>query len=78
MPLRCFGVISPRQCFESGIQAAAEEKKLRRGVSKWLDELIWREFYAGILEENPRVLQESFRDDTRDVVWNDDSAAFDA
>jgi deoxyribodipyrimidine photo-lyase len=77
-PYLRFGAISPRQCFERGIQAAADEPRLRRGVRKWLDELIWREFYAGILQEHPRVQRESYRRDTFAVAWNDDARGFEA
>jgi deoxyribodipyrimidine photo-lyase len=77
-PYLRFGVISARQCFEHGVQAAADEPKLRRGVGQWLDELVWREFYVGILEQHPRVLRESFRRDTQAVVWNDDAVAFES
>jgi deoxyribodipyrimidine photo-lyase len=77
-PYLRFGVISVRQCFASGLEAMAAEPALRPGVSKWLDELIWREFYAGILEENPRVLRESYRSAYDSLVWNDDPKGFEA
>jgi deoxyribodipyrimidine photo-lyase len=77
-PYLRFGAISPRRCFERAIQAGADDAKLRPGVTKWLDELIWREFYAAILDEHPRVLRESFRRDTHAIVWDDDPAAFEA
>jgi deoxyribodipyrimidine photo-lyase len=77
-PYLRFGAISPRQCFESGIQAAADDPRLRRGVRKWLDELVWREFYAAILVEHPRVQRESYRRDTHAVAWNDDAHGFEA
>jgi deoxyribodipyrimidine photo-lyase len=77
-PYLRFGVISVRQCFERAAQATAAEPALRRGVSKWLDELIWREFYAGILEEHPRVLTENHRREYDALVWNDDPRGFEA
>jgi deoxyribodipyrimidine photo-lyase len=75
--LRC-GAISVRQCFEHADEAAAAEPRLQRGIAKWLDELIWREFYAAILEEHPRVLRESYRREYDSLVWNDDAAEFEA
>jgi deoxyribodipyrimidine photo-lyase len=71
-----FGTLSPRECFHAGREAAAREPRLRAGVAKWLDELVWREFYAGILETHPRVLRESFRPEFERVRWNDDEAGF--
>ena len=77
-PYLRFGVLSVRECFERAEEAAALEPALQRGVAKWLDELVWREFYAAILEEHPRVLQESYRREYDALVWNDDPEAFEA
>jgi deoxyribodipyrimidine photo-lyase len=71
-----FGTLSPRACFAAGREAAAREPRLRAGVAKWLDELVWREFYAAILEEHPRVLGHPFRPEFERVRWNDDEDAF--
>jgi deoxyribodipyrimidine photo-lyase len=73
-----FGAISARQCFERAEAAAYGEPALRRGVAKWLDELVWREFYAAILETHPRVLCESYRREYAAVAWNDDAEGFQA
>jgi deoxyribodipyrimidine photo-lyase len=75
--LRC-GAISVRECFALAEEAAAEQPRLQRGIAKWLDELIWREFYAAILEEHPRVLQGNYRQEYDGLVWNDDAAGFEA
>jgi deoxyribodipyrimidine photo-lyase len=75
-PYLRFGAISVRECFERAEEAAFAEPALRRGVAKWLDELIWREFYAAILEEHPRVQRESYRREYDDVFWNDDAEGF--
>ena len=77
-PYLRFGVISVRECFGRAEKAARAEPALRRGVAKWLDELVWREFYAAILEEHPRVLHESYRREYDAVVWNDDAKGFEA
>jgi deoxyribodipyrimidine photo-lyase len=65
-----------RECLALAREAAAAEPRLARGVQKWMDELVWREFYAGILEEEPRVLREAWREALRDVEWDDDDDAF--
>jgi deoxyribodipyrimidine photo-lyase len=75
--LRC-GSLSVRQCFERAEEAMAEEPRLARGLGKWLDELIWREFYAAILEAHPRVLRESHHKEYDRLVWNDDPDGFQA
>jgi len=71
-----FGTLSPRACFAAAREAAAREPRLRAGVAKWLDELVWREFYAAVLEEHPRVLGEAFRPELEHVRWNDDAGGF--
>jgi deoxyribodipyrimidine photo-lyase len=77
-PYLRFGAISVRQCFERAEEAGHVEPALQRGVAKWLDELVWREFYAAILEEHPRVLRESYRREYAAVVWNEDPRGFEA
>jgi deoxyribodipyrimidine photo-lyase len=72
------GALSVRQCFERALEARAEDPRLGKGVGKWLDELIWREFYAGILEAHPRVQRESYRREYDRLAWNDDADGFQA
>jgi deoxyribodipyrimidine photo-lyase len=77
-PYLRFGALSARHCIARAEQAIASEPRLRPGLSSWIDELIWREFYAAILAEHPRVLRESYRREYDALVWNDDPAAFEA
>jgi deoxyribodipyrimidine photo-lyase len=77
-PYLRFGAISVRECFERAEEAAHAEPALGQGVAKWLDELVWREFYSAILEEHPRVLRESYRREYDALVWNDDPKGFEA
>jgi deoxyribodipyrimidine photo-lyase len=72
------GVISVRHCVARAEQAARDEPRLARGIGKWLDELIWREFYSAIVEEHPRVLRSNHRREFDSLVWNDDAAGFEA
>ncbi len=75
-PYLRFGVISPRQCFAAGLEAAAADPAAGAGVRKWLDELIWREFYAALLEEHPRVLRENHRSEYDALAWVEDPEGF--
>jgi len=77
-PYLRFGAISVRECFERGAMTAAAKPAARGGVQKWLDELIWREFYAAILETHPRVMHENHRQEYDALVWNEDSEGFEA
>jgi deoxyribodipyrimidine photo-lyase len=71
-----FGTISIRRCFQAAREAAADDRRLARGARRWMDELVWREFYAAILAEHPRVLRQSFRPEYDAIEWRDDDAAF--
>ena len=77
-PYLRFGALSVRQCFERAEEAVCGDSALRVGVGKWLDELVWREFYSAILEQHPRVLRESYRREYDAMAWNDDPQGFQA
>ncbi len=71
-----FGTISIRRCVQQALALATDEPSAAAGATKWLDELIWREFYAALLAEHPRVLGGAFRREFAAVAWNDDDAGF--
>jgi deoxyribodipyrimidine photo-lyase len=75
-PYLRFGAISPRECLAQAREAVACEPRLAGGAEKWIDELVWREFYAAVLEENPRVLRGAWRRELARIRWNRDPAAF--
>jgi len=70
-----FGAISARECVHEALEAAAAEPRLARGVERWVDELVWREFYAALLEREPRVLREPQRREYARVAWDRDPRA---
>jgi len=72
------GAISVRHCFARAEEAARDDPRLARGIEKWLDELIWREFYSAIVEEHPRVLRGNHRREFDSLSWNHDEAGFEA
>jgi deoxyribodipyrimidine photo-lyase len=67
-----FGTLSARTCLREAREAAADDRRAARGIAKWLDELVWREFYAAILEAFPRVLRGAFRPQFDALRWEDD------
>lgn len=46
------------------------------GASKYLKELVWREFYYHILWHHPRVEKEAFQESYKDLVWDNDKKLF--
>jgi deoxyribodipyrimidine photo-lyase len=73
-PYLRFGMLSVRRAFAAAFERA-RERAGREGVQKWIDELVWREFYVAILEQNPRVASRAFRPEFDAVRWNDDPEA---
>jgi deoxyribodipyrimidine photo-lyase len=71
-----FGAISVRECFSAASEASAADSRLARGVARWQDELVWREFYAAILEAHPRVARESYQRAYDRIRWSTADAAF--
>ena len=77
-PYLRFGMLSARQAVVSALSAgdAAPHGQARTGAETWLNELIWREFYMAILAHFPHVLEHSFRDNLRNIAWENDETAF--
>ena len=69
-PYLRFGAISVRACFRAGLALARAEPGASEGVAKWLDELVWREFYHAILDAHPRVLAGPFRAEYETLEWD--------
>lgn len=77
-PYLRFGTISARRCFTEALALAEAEPRAAEGVGKWLDELVWREFYDAVLHDAPRVLTRSYRPEYDALEWDDDPAHFEA
>ncbi|MFZ6029464.1 MAG: cryptochrome/photolyase family protein [Chloroflexota bacterium] len=77
-PYLRLGMISARQAAWAARQAAArtQEPAARGSVEAWLNELIWREFYAAILYHFPAVRRAAFRPAMRRVPWRNAPADF--
>jgi len=75
-PYLRLGVVSVRLCIDEAQQAATEDRKLEGGARKWIDELIWRDFYHSILHTHPFVRESNFRSEYDGLQWNDDDEGF--
>lgn len=69
-----FGLVSAAQAatLARQAQAATAEAEQQRSCEVWLNEIIWREFYAAILYHFPFVRKTAFRPEYRQLVWLDD------
>lgn len=77
-PYLRWGMLSAREAAVAAYEATerAPDDERREGPEKWLDELIWREFFTAILYHFPRVLDGNFRPEYDAIDWRDDAEGF--
>jgi len=77
-PYLACGALSGRQCLAAAMEA--NDGRLdagRKGVTTWISELIWREFYRHVLMGFPRVcMDKPFRLETDQLAWREDETQF--
>ena len=77
-PYLAVGALSPRQCLRAAVDA--NDGRLdsgRKGVTTWISELVWREFYRHVLSGFPRVcMGRAFKVETDDLPWRYDEDRF--
>ena len=66
-PYLKFGMLSPRMAAARTMARGSDEE--RSGASRWLDELLWREFYMDVVYRQPAVLSEEFNPRLRGIQW---------
>ena len=86
-PYLAIGAISPRQCIVAAVQANTVAAKANtspfesgpEGITHWISEVLWREFYIHILVGFPRVcMHRAFQPATESIVWNDNAKHLEA
>ena len=77
-----FGCVSARRmvhdCMNLLESLRSREAQIRTSVEKFVDELIWREFYQSILFHFPRLLHENYRQTFNRMPWKFDERHFNA
>lgn len=66
-PYLRFGLISIRECVRAALHAI--ESGAGKGAETWLNELIWREFYAMILYHAPESASQEWNEKYRGIAW---------
>lgn len=64
-----FGCISPRTMYEDCMDVNAKSGN-GEGKAKFIDELIWREFYQSVLFHFPRLVNSNFRSEFDRFRWS--------
>ncbi len=79
-PYLRLGLLSPRMAARAVMDAIrrAPQAEAARQAGVWLNQLIWREFYEGILYHFPHVLNTAFNPALRDIAWRDAPTDFEA
>jgi deoxyribodipyrimidine photo-lyase len=74
------GMLGLREVVHQARQAiaSAPDEESKQGAQTWLDELIWREFYIGVMYHFPDVLKRNFRSQYDHIEWQNDEEAFEA
>ncbi|HUU82823.1 MAG TPA: deoxyribodipyrimidine photo-lyase [Phycisphaerae bacterium] len=77
-PYLAAGVLSPRQCLWAALEANnGRLDSGKKGVTTWISQLIWREFYRHVLIGFPRVcMNRPFRLETDRVPWRCDEQQY--
>ena len=78
-PYLRFGLISARTAFVQAHRTLNSGAEIdTESVQRWLDELIWRDFYLQILEHFPDARTRSFRPAYRSLAWRNNPDEFEA
>lgn len=79
-PYLRFGMLSARQAINTclNLLSKPDAEAEYPGPNKWLNELIWREFYYAVLYHFPFVQKQSFRPEMRAIPWLNDAQDFTA
>ena len=77
-PYLRFGMISARLAALAAYTAIeqAPTEAGREGANLWLSELIWRDFYSGVMYHFPQVRYGSYRAGFDQVAWTNDEGHF--
>ncbi len=67
-----FGTLCPRELVREARDHGSP------GAEKWIDEIIWREFYVMQLAHNPRLVDEPYQEKYAGLEWREDREQFQA
>ena len=79
-PYLASGIISPKRCILEALKINNFELDSgEKGIIKWIDEIVWREFYKNIMHSFPKVSRGlPFQDYTKKIRWRFNQDELDA
>jgi deoxyribodipyrimidine photo-lyase len=75
-----YGTVGVREVYAEteAAMAAAPDDTAAESVEAFQSQLAWREFYTQVLDANPEVVTENYKDYAYDIAWRDDPEALQA
>ncbi len=79
-PYLAVGAVSPRQLIHAAMERnGGRHDRGDEGIVKWIEEIVWREFYKHLLFGVPRLSRHRpLQLETEKIRWNDNDAHFNA
>ena len=79
-PYLALGILSPKRCILEGLKLNNFEfTSGNKGICKWIDEIVWREFYRNIMHSFEKVSKnQPFQDYTNSIQWRFSSEELEA
>ena len=79
-PYLALGIISSKKCILEALKINNFEFNSGHiGVTKWIDEIVWREFYKNIMFSFPKVSKgQPFQDYSKTILWRYNEDEFNA
>ena len=79
-PYLALGILSPKRCILEGLKLNNFEfTSGNKGICKWIDEIVWREFYRNIMHSFAKVSKnQPFQDYTNSIQWRFSSEELEA
>jgi deoxyribodipyrimidine photo-lyase len=79
-PYLALGIISSKKCILEALKINNFEFSSGHiGITKWIDEIVWREFYKNIMFSFPKVSKgQPFQDYSKAIKWRYDEDEFNA
>ena len=79
-PYLALGIISSKKCILEALKINNFEFNSGHiGVTKWIDEIVWREFYKNIMFSFPKVSKgQPFQDYSKAIIWRHNEDEFNA
>jgi deoxyribodipyrimidine photo-lyase len=79
-PYLALGIISPKKCILEALKINNFEfTSGNTGITKWIDEIVWREFYKNIMFSFPKVSRgQPFQDYSKKIKWRYSDEEFNA